>query len=229
MKILQRVLAGLAPALALTIACKAGAMDMAVPGIIVRMPIKSLQEVRFNTTARQQFDFSCGSAALATLLSHHYNYPISERAIFENMYRDGDQTIIRKQGFSLLDMQRFLAGRGFKADGFEQPLEKLLEAGLPAIVLVSENGYNHFVVVKGMSDGRILLGDPSRGTRSVSLSDFKQLWHNKLLFVIHDYKGLANFNSPSDWRAAPMARLAEGISRSGLESVTLFKHGVGEF
>lgn len=227
MKTLGRVLLALAPVM--VIMCDAGAMDMSVPGLNARMSVKSLQEVRFNTTARQQFDFSCGSAALATLLSHHYNYPISEQVVFEHMYKDGDQRIIRKQGFSLLDMQRFLAARGFKADGFEQPLEKLLDAGLPAIVLVSEKGYNHFVVVKGMSDGRILLGDPSRGTRSIALSDFKQLWQNKLLFVIHDYKGFANFNSPTDWRAAPVARLAEGISRSGLESVTLFKHGAGEF
>ena len=205
------------------------AMDMMVAGMAVKVPVASLQQSRFGTTARQQYDFSCGSAALATLLSHHYNYPISEKIIFEQMYRVGNQKVIRKQGFSLLDMQRFLAARGFKADGFEQPVEKLMEAGLPAVVLISEKGYNHFVVIKGMVDGRILLGDPSNGTRSIGLSRFHEIWQNKLLFVIHDFNGVAAFNAVADWRVAPTARLAEGISRSGLEAVTLMKHGAGEF
>ena len=223
----NRLLAALLSALAFSPA--ASGMDMSVGGLNVRLPVTSLQQVRFATTARQQYDFSCGSAALATLLSHHYNYPINEKTIFEQMFRTGNQPLIRKQGFSMLDMKRFLAVRGFKADGFEQPLEKLAEAGLPAIVLISEKGYNHFVVVKGMADGRILLGDPSSGTRAIALSRFKEMWQNKLLFVIHDYKGAAAFNATSDWRASPTARLAEGISRSGLEAVTLLKHGTGEF
>ena len=54
----------------------------------------------------QQYDFSCGSAALATLL----------------------------------DMKNFLEARGFQADGFQQPLGKLAEAGIPSIVLISEVG-----------------------------------------------------------------------------------------
>ncbi len=34
--------------------------------------VVSVKEARFTTTQRQQFDFSCGSAAVATLLTHHY-------------------------------------------------------------------------------------------------------------------------------------------------------------
>lgn len=225
----MKILASLLLMPLLTLVQPADAMELTVAGMTVKVPVLSLQQSRFGTTARQQYDFSCGSAALATLLSHHYNFAISERTIFEKMYRAGDQQVIRKQGFSMLDMQRFLLANGFHADGFEQPVEKLMEAGLPAIVLISEKGYNHFVVIKGMADGRILLGDPSSGTRSVALSRFKALWQNKLLFLIHDYKGAAVFNSASDWRVAPSARLAEGISRSGLEGVTLMKLGDGEF
>lgn len=207
----------------------ANAMDLPVAGTSMSLPVTSLLQERFKTTTRQQYDFSCGSAAVATLLSHHFHQPVSEQLVFEFMFRNGDQNVIRKQGFSLLDMQRFLAARGFRADGFELPLEKLIEAKLPAIVLVSEKGYNHFVVIKGLVDGRILLGDPSRGTRAVAVEHFKSIWQNKLLFVIHDYQGVPVFNADADWRAAPIAVLAEGVGRIGLDVLTMPKHGSGEF
>lgn len=208
----------------------AAAIDFAAPGgMRLTVPITSIKEARFKTTLRQQYDFSCGSAALATLLSHHYGFPVSEQRVFEQMYANGDQQAIRKQGFSLLDMQRFLARHGFHADGFELPLQKLVEAKLPAIVLVSDKGYNHFVVIKGVSDGRVLLGDPSSGTRVLPLAQFEAIWTSKLLFVIYDYPGAVAFNGGADWRAAPLAPLADGIHRHGLDLVTMPKNGLGEF
>ena len=37
------------------------------------VPVRSMQELKFTETVRQGFDFSCGSAALATLLTYHYD------------------------------------------------------------------------------------------------------------------------------------------------------------
>jgi predicted double-glycine peptidase len=207
----------------------ARAIDFAAAGVRTVVPLTSLKQVRFDATVRQQFDFSCGSAALATLLSHHYGVAITEQVVFEEMFRNGDQRKIRQQGFSLLDMQHFLAARGFRADGFQLPLEKLAESKIPAVVLVSEKGYNHFVVIKGLDGDRILLGDPSSGTRAVSLQRFRDMWSSKLLFVIHGYNGAVAFNRPADWRAAPSAPLAEGIARNGLDIISLPKFGPGDF
>ena len=205
-------------------------MDLSIPGMSqLSVNVKSIRATRFATTLRQQYDFSCGSAALATLLTHHYGVPVTEAAIFERMFLDGDQPKIRREGFSMLDMQRYLARRGFKADGFQLPLAKLIDARLPAIVLLSENGYNHFVVIKGAADGRVLVGDPSSGTRALSHERFHELWPSKLLFVIHGYAGSVVFNGGADWRAAPVAVLAQGVDRSSLTSVTLPRHGPGEF
>ena len=213
----------------LTIMSSSEAMDFSVIGTNVKLPVTSLLQGRFKTTTRQQYDFSCGSAAVATLLSYHFNQSVSEQTVFEFMFRNGDQKIIRRQGFSMLDMQRFLATRGFRADGFELPLQKLIDAKLPAIVLVSEKGYNHFVVVKGLVEGRVLIGDPSSGTRAIALDHFQSIWQNKLLFVIHNYQGVPAFNASADWRAAPSAALADGVNRTGLDVLTIPKHGPGEF
>lgn len=201
----------------------------ALGGVQYSIPVKSMKEVRRASTMLQQYDFSCGSAALATLLTHHYDYPANEKAIFEDMYTRGDQQKIRKEGFSLLDMKNFLEARGFRADGFQQPLEKLVEAGIPAIVLISENGYNHFVVIKGLRGDRILLGDPASGTRVMPLLQFEGVWKNKLLFVVHNRVEQARFNLAADWSAAPLAPLASGVARDSLSNITLRKFGPGDF
>jgi len=195
----------------------------------VVMPVTSIRQSRLAGTLLQQYDFSCGSAAVATLLTHHYGLAISESTVFESMFRQGDPQKIRREGFSLLDMKRFLKSQGFEADGFEQPLEKLLEARVPAIVLINENGYHHFVVVKGLRGDRVLLGDPANGTRAVLRPDFEASWQSRLLFVIHNRMESAHFNRTADWRAAPQAPLMAGVNRDGLAAITMPALGPGDF
>jgi predicted double-glycine peptidase len=195
----------------------------------VSLRVTSLKEARYLSTVRQQYDFSCGSAALATLLTHHYGYPVSEQQAFSEMFAGGDQQRIRREGFSLLDMKRFLAAHGFMADGFQQPLDNLVKAGFPAIVLLVEHGYRHFVVVKGVRDGRVLFGDPSGGTRALSRAAFEAVWLNQLLFVIHDRSGKPRFNDGSDWAAAPRMLPGDALDREGLQRVTLPKFDAGDF
>lgn len=207
------------------------AAGMDLPGLGGRLAIKvtPLKDARFKATTRQQYDFSCGSAAVATLLTHHYAWPVSEQAVFESMYAQGDQAKIRREGFSLLDMKNYLKAQGFEADGFELPLQQLQASGLPAIVLIAESGYHHFVVLKGLRDGRVLLGDPSRGTRAMSLADFEQVWVDRLLFVVHNQQQQARFNSPQDWQVAPRAPLSDGLYPDTAAGVSFNKLGPGDF
>ncbi|RQH05402.1 C39 family peptidase [Paraburkholderia dinghuensis] len=191
--------------------------------------VTSLKEARFKRTIRQQFDFSCGSAAVATLLTYQYDYPVSEQKAFVDMFQNGDQAKIRREGFSLLDIRNFLASLGFQADGYEVPLEKLEQTHTPAIVLIVEHGYHHFVVIRGLRNGRVLIGDPATGTRAMSRESFEEKWQDRVVFVIHNKPQLARFNDERDWHIAPDAPLYTGISRSGLFSVVVPKLGPGEF
>ena len=220
----------LATSLAAMLCGQAGAVDLpGVTGGSYALHVTSIKEARFRSTVRQQFDFSCGSAAVATLLSYHYDTPVSERQVFDAMYALGDQQKIRREGFSLLDMKRYLAQQGFIADGYQQPLQKLAEAGFPAIVRVEENGYRHFLVIKGMDDGRILLGDPAGGTRAMTRPAFEAIWQDRLLFVIHNWRGQPHFNQAADWSVAPRVPLGEAISRASLTDITLPKNGNGNY
>src|SRR5258705_7773482 len=98
------------------------------------MNVESFQEQRFRVTVGQEHDFSCGSAALATLLTHNYKTPVSEHDVFQSMFENGDKKVIAQSGFSLLDIKNYLTRRGLRSEGFRAPLSKLVEVRLPAIV-----------------------------------------------------------------------------------------------
>lgn len=187
-------------------------------GAAIAPRVTDLRSRRFHRIIRQQFDFSCGSAALATLLTYHYGTPVNEEEILKEMIAQGDEARIRNAGFSLLDMRNFLARRGLRAEGFRLPLDKLAEAGVPAIALVDTNGYRHFVLLRGISADRILLADPALGTRSMPRVRFEESW-NGVLFVILDRPeiGRANFNTAEDWGIrgrAPGTLVRDALDRS---------------
>lgn len=219
--------------LLLTIASPAGvrAATMALNdnvGHTYTLHIATLKEVKYRDTIHQKYDFSCGSAAVATLLTYQYDFPVNEQVVFEQMYAHGDRRKINKEGFSLLDIKMYLESIGFDADGFHASLDQLQQANLPAIVLIEDRGYHHFVVIKGVRYGRVLVGDPARGTRAIPLDHFGELWKNGLVFVIHNRREFARFNSDKDWRSAPLAPLGTGIDRRGLDTITMSKYGPGD-
>lgn len=193
------------------------------------LAVTSMKESRFRSTVRQQYDYSCGSAAVATLLGEHYAFPVGEQDVFEEMYRRGDQARIRREGFSMLDMKHYLEAHGFDADGFVADLDVVDKAGLPAIVLLRENGYNHFVVIKGVRGERVLIGDPSLGTRAVPRQRFEAMWAGHMLFVVHNRRDQARFNLEEEWNATPMANMEQGLNRGAFDATLLIRRAPGDF
>ena len=190
--------------------------------------VMSLREAKFRRTVRQQYDFSCGSAALATLLSFQYADQVTEAQVFQYMYERGDQEKIQREGFSLLDIKLYLEAHGYRADGFETTLDKLAEVAVPAIVLISDGGYHHFVVVKGIRNGKVLVGDPAIGSRIIPRSEFERLWSNNIVFAITNRRDRATFNSNDEWSTG-MAPLGAVVSRDSLANTMLFMRGVNDF
>ncbi len=187
------------------------------------MKVVSFKAQRFEAVVPQEYDFSCGSAALATLLQYHYDHPITEQEVLDSMYKVGDQEKIRKQGFSLLDMKQYLASQGFNADGFKlDSLKKISAAGIPGIALINTNGYMHFVVIKGMNEKYVLVGDPSLGIRKVSHEDFSDMWNN-VFFVIRNHVDRANlnFNHEDTWASRRKVLFDTSLSNSALASFSV--------
>ncbi|WP_148864320.1 C39 family peptidase [Marinobacter fonticola] len=173
--------------------------------------VTSFKERRFLTVVQQQYDFSCGSAAVASLLTYHYDHPVSEQTVFTSMIALADEEKVRRQGFSMLDMKRYLANQGFLADGFRMPLGQLREAvRIPLVVLLDMDGFRHFVVVKGISEGEVLVGDPSRGLKIFTHADFLSRWDG-IAFVIRSHlpEGRTMFNREDEWGQVARAPLGD--------------------
>jgi uncharacterized protein len=204
-----------------------GGVPIPAGGGQIFAPVVSFQEARFSTVVQQEYDYSCGSASLATLLTHHYADPVTEREVFERMYEAGDREKIQAEGFSLLDMKRYLEHRGYLADGFRISLDRLIAAGVPSIVLLDDAGYLHFVVVKGVSARDVLLGDPAKGRRLMSRDAFEASW-NGIFFIIRDRADVAqrHFNS-EDWQVVAQApvELALTHARTALSAIHLRQPG----
>jgi predicted double-glycine peptidase len=189
----------------------------------------SMKERQFRYTVRQQYDFSCGSAALSTLLTHHYGDPVKEETVYITMWDKGEHAKIRKEGFSMLDMKRFLESRGYAADGYSTSLKKLGKVGIPAIVLIRDGRYNHFVVIKGVRDGKVAFGDPAQGARVMDQAQFERMMINRILFVINGRNTEVVFNDPKDWKVREKAPVGLATGPNDLANVTLLRRPQGDY
>lgn len=223
------VLLGLAAGLTAASAVAAGTVAPGSMGYI-RVEVTSIKEARFKDVIKQQFDFSCGSAALATLLTYHYEFPVTEMDVFDSMLLFGDERKIRTQGFSLLDMKDFLEREGFTANGFKAPLDAFLQANIPGVVLMNVKGYLHFVVVKGVSATEVLVGDPALGMKTYPRDEFEAMW-NGIAFVIQNKNKAANetFNQADAWKVRHSAPFGTALNRSSLASFNLLMPRPGDF
>lgn len=144
-------------------------------------PVRSVLEARQQHVVIQNWDLSCGAAALATILSYQHGDPVSEREIAIGMmsreeYVANPEIVTYRQGFSLLDMKGFVDSRGYNGVGLGQLSIEDLADYAPIIVPISVHGYQHFVVFRGMRESRVLLADPAFGNRTMSRSSFERNW-----------------------------------------------------
>jgi hypothetical protein len=149
-------------------------------------PVRSLLELRNDGVVRQHWDLSCGAAAIATLMTYQMGSPTSEREAALGMLRTSDARLVRaRMGFSLLDLKRFAAGRGFEAAGYGGlTIDELVDMA-PVIAPIRVRGYPHFVVVRGRLGDRMFLADPAYGNRTMPQSRFQQAWSSQIGFVVH--------------------------------------------
>jgi uncharacterized protein len=158
-------------------------------GGVLSKRVKSMKELRLSNMVPQSRDFSCGAAALATVLRYYYGQPVSELDAILGMFKHGDQQDIRKRGFSLFDMKRFANSIQYKADGFKIPkLELLKTFQIPVIVLIDTRSYKHFVVLRRVDDKYAYISDPSWGNRKMPLKEFAEAWDQNIVFAIQGPK-----------------------------------------
>lgn len=151
--------------------------------------LEPFSELKYRHIVRQAFDYSCGSAALVTILNYHLGLKVSEQQAMEGMLERGEkEKIIERRGFSLLDMKRYVASLGINSAGFRAEVKDLRELDHPAIVPIDYAGAKHFVVLRGIRGELVYIADPSAGNIVFSVDEFATLWDRNTLFILYPPK-----------------------------------------
>jgi len=146
--------------------------------------------LRDHALERQQLDYSCGAAALATLLQVLLAEPVSEASLLALHYQRVGHPLDATAGtgvrgrdsaswyLSLADLSALAQGFGIDALALTLTPQRLAELRVPAIAYLIDGDQPHFVVLRGTSpDGdRFALADPAWGNRSVRRADFLRQW-----------------------------------------------------
>jgi predicted double-glycine peptidase len=183
--------------------------------------VRSFYEARHASVVAQNWDLSCGAAALATILTYQHGDPVSERDVAAGMLRKTSAELVRQRlGFSLLDLKRYAESRGYDADGYgDLAVTDLLKFG-PTIVPILVRGNSHFVIFRGMQGDRVLLADPAFGNRTMPLAEFESVWQGRLGFTVSRRDGVPPPNAlavgPADFWASSTDDRTEKLVRAEL-------------
>src|SRR5262245_22971123 len=86
-------------AIALRRSCLAVAvLASAQSALAAQRPVRSLLEYRQEGVVIQQWDISCGAAALATVLTYGHRFPVSEEEVARGMLKRTDPLHVRYRG-----------------------------------------------------------------------------------------------------------------------------------
>ena len=184
--------------------CVFVSLILSFSGFAETRSVKSLFEMRRENVVVQQWDLSCGAAALTTLLNYQHGDFVTEKEVANALmsrpeYIKFPGLVTIRQGFSLLDLKRYVDARGYKGMGYGKlTLDDLIKKA-PIIVPVSIFGYNHFVIFRGIQGNRVLLADPAWGNRTMLVDlfeniriDFPQI--GKVGFAISRLDGIEPLN-----------------------------------
>jgi len=157
-------------------------------------------DLRNKNLVSQKFDYSCGSASLATIFKYFYNKNISESDILETILADNKE-LKEKNGnilFSFLDLANVAIKNKFKTFSLELDFSTLKKLKIPAILYIIIRKEAHFTVFRAIDNNYIYLADPSFGNIKISLEKFKEMFKTnknkgKLLLIIPKDKIALNY------------------------------------
>ncbi len=155
-----------------------------IPGAgVIHKNLISMRELKYVDMVPQQTDFSCGAAALATILKYAYNQNVTEEHVIEGLLKVSDIDLVRQKGFSLLDIKNYTQSIGMRGRGYNVQPNTLEKIHIPTIVLLNYKGYKHFVVLKKATADKAYIADPALGNRIMTRADFDACW-NGIVFAI---------------------------------------------
>ncbi len=163
-----------------------GNMQIVQKEFHISKPIKSWIEFKNENLTRQDYDYSCGSASVSTVLKYYYEQNISEKDVLDAVLdmkgigkekkkelEDGDMNL------SFLDLSDYIKTKGFKSIGLALDMKALKELKIPVILFVKIRKNEHFTVYRGMDETNVYLSDPSFGNMKIKIAKFKEMFYQR--------------------------------------------------
>lgn len=139
--------------------------------------VRSYRELRYEGIVGQTDWYTCGPAAVATLLTY-YGIPTTEAEalkLAEGFMQEMGLEPGPERGINALALKKTLEAKGIPTKGFRVKPEALKDyfdhGGLPVIAHLTQP-QKHFVMVVGFVDDQIVLADPSWGRRIIPFEAF---------------------------------------------------------
>lgn len=147
--------------------------------------VESFQDIKKRHIVSQSWDYSCGPAAIATILSYYFDEKISEEEILKCLLLTTNLKKVKKnKGFSLLDLKNFAKAKGYSAIGYKMDLPFLVSLNKPVLIPINIREYSHFVVFRGLSRDRVFLADPVLGHLTMRADRFIKIWQGGIGLVL---------------------------------------------
>jgi predicted double-glycine peptidase len=148
-----------------------GVALMETPSSVGSLPVRSWKSLHDAGVVRQQHDFSCGAASLATVMGL-YGQAVSETEVMHAMGKERSEA-------SFEDMAEVLPQFGFAALGVAVSFDQLTSLQQPVVAYMRSGRREHFTVIRGVSTTHVWLGDPSWGNRIVTRERFLAMWETR--------------------------------------------------
>ncbi|WP_079874828.1 C39 family peptidase [Neisseria meningitidis] len=142
------------------------------PVVYGKIKVQSWKEKRDFNIVKQDLDFSCGAASVATLLNNFYGQTLTEEEVLKKLDKE-------QMRASFEDMRRIMPDLGFEAKGYALSFEQLAQLKIPVIVYLKYRKDDHFSVLRGIDGNTVLLADPSLGHVSMSRAQFLDAWQTR--------------------------------------------------
>lgn len=158
------------------------------PDHVIRKRVCSYQELQRQNIVMQKRDFSCGAAALATLVRYYWGDPVTEETFLnavDKVLQDPADRLDRiKNGLTMTDLRRAAVSEGYLSTIGKLSIRELRESKAPLVVGIVVDGYDHFVVYRGSDDYYAYLADPARGNLRLPIWEFRCIWQKNAVLVV---------------------------------------------
>ena len=183
----------------------------------------SYKEIREQRVVMQKYDYSCGAAALCTVIRYYWGDPIEETyflGMLPKLGLDKDQLKDRiENGLTLTDLRNMTIKAGYEASMGKVKFSELAQSKVPVVVGITVRGHDHFAVFRGTDGIYAYLADPLRGNMRTPVSDFLTQWQRNAILVV------AKPNTPVK-KVNPMGVGMNEMERGWLNAQLVRKNGL---